>query len=345
MVYSKFLSDYLQTEYRADKGEAGMRADSFLAAHVDFFSRTRLKQKIQAGESLLNGRRHSASKRIREGDLFTVTWRKLDDRIPPPVPDILFEDEWLLAVQKPAGIAVHPTGRKQSGTLIQGIHEYFKAHILQSLQGDDGDFYPRLINRLDLFTSGIVLVAKHKKVFVAMQALQIRKEYDKQYLTVVEGRLEPEEGSFDQPLGKDEESEIYVKQTVRDDGLSSVTDYCVREYFRGYTLVETRPVTGRQHQIRVHFANAGHPVWGDLIYKDEALFMKYFENDFDLTGLPPRHALHAEKMGFMHPYTNERVDISAPVPDDFQAILDSLQGKGQRSLPRTKSKVPPPKKE
>ncbi|MFC1582285.1 RluA family pseudouridine synthase [Planctomycetota bacterium] len=325
MVYSKFLSDYLETEYRADKEETGMRADSFLAAHVGFFSRTRLKQKIQAGESLLNGRRHSASKRVREGDVFTVTWRKQDDRVPAPMSEILYEDEWLLAVMKPAGMAVHPTGRKQSGTLIQGIHEYFKENILESLQRDDSDFYPRLINRLDLFTSGIVLVAKHKEAFVAMQELQIRKEYDKRYLTLVEGRLEPEEGSFDWPLAKDEQSEIYVKQTVREDGLASVTHYHVREYLDGHTLAEARPVSGRQHQIRVHFARAGHPVWGDLIYKDEALFMKYLENDFNLEGLPPRHALHAERMGFVHPFTGERLEIRAAVPEGLKAIIETIR--------------------
>jgi len=325
MVYSKFLSDYLETEYRVDKDESGMRADSFLAMHVDFSSRTRLKQKIQAGESLINGRRHSASKRVRTGDIFKITWRKVDDRIAPPMPEILYEDEWLLAVQKPAGIAVHPTGRRQSGTLIQGVHEYFKGNILQSLQGDDGDFYPRLVNRLDLFTSGVVLVAKHKEVFVAMQELQVRKEYEKRYCALVAGRLALEEGSMTGPLGKDEQSEISVRRAVRPDGLPSTTHYRVREYFEEYTYVEVWLVTGRQHQIRVHFAHAGHPVWGDLIYKDESLFFKYFENDFDLTGLPSRHALHAEMMGFVHPYTDEYLEIRAPVPDDFSGIIDHIR--------------------
>jgi len=322
MNTEKFLSDYLKSEFRVDKEHEGMRADAFLALQADFLSRTRLKQKIQQGESLLNGRNHSASKRIRQGDIFAVTWRKTDDRTPPPEPDILYEDEYMLGVHKPAGTAVHPTGRKQSGTLIQGIFEYFKEDILRSLeQEDEKEFYPRLINRLDLFTSGVVLVAKRREFFIAMQKLLVRKDIEKQYTAFVEGIVDPAEGVIDLPLGPDEESEIYMKQCVRQDGQESVTRYKVIEYIDDHTLMHAWPVTGRQHQIRVHCAHIGHPVLGDLIYKDESLFLEYYKNGCSTDGLPQRQALHAGSVNFTHPYTDKPVTITAPLPDDFNRII------------------------
>lgn len=326
MDTEKFLADYMRSEFRVEKDHEGMRADAFLALQADFLSRTRLKRKIQNGESLLNGRNHSASKRIRQGDIFSVTWRKTDDRTPPPEPEIVYEDEYMLGVNKPAGTAVHPTGRKQSGTLIQGMFEYFREEIECSLKQEDReDFYPRLINRLDLFTSGVVLVAKRKDYFVAAQKLLVRKEIEKQYTVIAEGKIEPAESILDFPIGPDEESEIYMKQCVREDGQESATRYRVIEYIDGNTLLHAWPETGRQHQIRVHFAHIGNPVLGDLIYRDESLFFEYYKNGCSTDGLPQRQALHAESVTFRHPYTGKRVTVTAPIPHDVYSIIDEMR--------------------
>lgn len=324
MVDSRFLSDYLETEYTVAREHEGMRADAYLALHVEFFSRTRLKQKIQEGQTLLNGHSHNASRRVRVGDVFKVVWRKVDDRLPPPDPVILYEDDYILAADKPAGMAVHPTGRKQSGTLIQGVHAYCREQILASLEDERTDFYPRLINRLDLFTSGIVLVAKRKDVFVRFQEQQVMNGFAKRYLVITEGRLAQDEGEIDAPIGRDEASVIFIKMTVREDGLPSRTRYRVRERLREHTVLEAWPITGRQHQLRVHFCHIGHPVWGDLIYKDEALFLRYYDQEFRLEGLPPRHALHAEYLAFQHACTGELVEITSPVPGDFTNIIQSV---------------------
>ncbi|MFH1709331.1 MAG: RluA family pseudouridine synthase [Planctomycetota bacterium] len=321
----KFLSDYLESEYTVRTEQAGMRADLFLAMNVEFFSRTRIKNKIQDGEITVNDRPLISSYRVKPGDVFKVTWRRVDDRPPPPPIDIVYDDAWFVAVNKPAAMPVHPSGRKQAGTLIQAVHAHFHDQIMASLATGEGDFYPRLVNRLDNFTSGVTLLAKGKKIFIAIQEVQVRREIDKRYLCLVEGRLEPSEGMIDLPIGKALNTLITVKQGVRPDGFPSVTHYKVREYLNGHTLVEAEPVTGRQHQLRVHFAHLGHPVWGDLIYKDEARFFKYYEQDFALDGLPPRHGLHAEYLAFPHPFTRMRLEITAPPPADFTAIVDSLR--------------------
>lgn len=323
MNNSRLFSDYITSEFTAEKKHEGMRADVFLAAKADFLSRTRLKQKIQQGQSLLNGRRHSASKRVRKGDIFSVTWRRRDDRPPPPEPDILYEDTYLLAVNKPAGTAVHPTGRKQSGTIIQSVCQHYRDRILSSLENrDEKEFYPRLINRLDLFTSGIVLVAKHKDTFVKAQKLIAAGRITKRYTAVAEGLVKPAQGTVQLPLGRDEQSDIYIRQSVREDGLPSETRYHVIEWMDSCTLLHAWPVTGRQHQIRVHLAELGHPVCGDLIYKDEKLFKTYYRNGCSTEGLPARHALHAEQVDFTHPCTGEPVTVTAPVPADMKESYD-----------------------
>jgi len=324
-----FLSDYIVSEFVVRKEHEGMRADAFLALKADFLSRTRIKQKIQNGESLLNGKPHSASKRLKRGDVLTVRWRSTDDRVPAPVPDVVYEDECFIAVNKPAGVPVHPTGRKQSGTLLQGVYARMREEIHAELLRGAGEFYPRLLNRLDLFTSGVVLVAKTKKAFVEVQKLQVRRKVHKRYVVLVEGRVDPPKGEITFPLGPDEESGIFIKQCVRDDGLPSCTRYEVIRYAGSCTLLHAWPVTGRQHQIRVHFAALGHPVWGDLIYKDEALFFRYYENDCSTEGLPPRHALHAEVLEFVHPFSGRRLSITAPLTPDMEEIIRTVEEEGE----------------
>jgi 23S rRNA pseudouridine1911/1915/1917 synthase len=321
---SRLLSDYIISEYRAEKEQEGMRVDGFLALKASFISRTRLKQKIQEGRILCNGRKVAPSKRVREGDVFTVQWKKAGTSEPLPPLDIIFEDEWVTAVSKPAGVPVHPVGTKQTGTLIQGIHAHYKKKINASLINGKGEFYPRLLNRLDLFTSGCVLAAKTKEAYLRMQNIFTGRQVDKGYIAIVEGIIEQEEGVIDQPIGNDTQSEIQLKQCVTEQGLPSVTEYRVIERLNSHTLIHAQPITGRQHQIRVHFAHIGHPVWGDLIYKDENLFLTYFESGFSIQGLPPRHALHSKVMEFVHPFTKDKTAIKAPLPQDFKDIMNSV---------------------
>ena len=302
---------------------AGLRADAYLFRELPLLSRTRIRQKIQMGESLLNGRRYSTATRLRAGDVISVTWRGAPPSGPCPDLDVLFEDDSLLAVNKPAGVASHPMGKHQTGTVVQFARRRFQETIRESLRRGDLSFYPTLVNRLDVFTSGIVLVAKTRAMHKAMQALITRRLVAREYIALVEGSLGDEEGLIELPIGPDPTSGVRVKMACRSDGRKSSTRYTVIEHLPGHTLVSVRPLTGRQHQIRVHFAALGHPVVGDLLYKDEALFIAAQEK------LPaPRHCLHAKHARFTHPVTGVEICIEAPVPADFDSVVSALRARG-----------------
>ncbi len=305
--------------------EAGLRADVYLALRLPFLSRTRVKQKIQTGESLLNGRRYATSARLAEGDRIVVYWRRVPDPRPAPALTVLYEDDDLIAVEKPAGVAAHPGGRIQTGTAIQFIRERLARETENRLRMGDTDFYPNLVNRLDRFTSGVLLAAKKSGPLAVMHALAARGGIGKTYRVVVEGRLDPDAGRIEAAIGPDPESGIALKMRVRPGGAPCLTEYRVLERREGHTLLAVFPLTGRQHQIRVHMAHIGHPVWGDLIYKDPDLFKRYLANGGETDGtLPPRHLLHAERTVFPHPVTGKQVVIESPVPRDFLEILEDL---------------------
>jgi RluA family pseudouridine synthase len=310
---------------RVSKEHEGLRADAYLALHLPFLSRTRVKQKIQTGESLLNGRRYASSARLSEGDEIAVSWRKIPEIRPAPDLAVLYEDDDLIAVDKPAGVAAHPSGRIQAGTAIQFIRFRLAGETARRLQAGDASFYPNLVNRLDRYTSGIILAAKHRNALVAMHALAARGMIAKTYIVVVEGTIERDAGRIELSIGQDSGGAIGVKMRVRPDGVACVTEYRVSRRFGGHTLLAAFPLTGRQHQVRLHFASIGHPVWGDLIYKDERLFMKYLANGCKIDDtLPPRHLLHAERASFIHPMNGRKIEIVSGLPRDFLEIMETL---------------------
>lgn len=320
------MPDLPPSRLRVDGESAGLRADSFLFRELPFVSRTRIRQKIQMGESRLNGRRYASSTRLKEGDEISLEWRGIPDCGPQPEREILYEDDFLLAVNKPSGVASHPMGRTQSGTVIQSARQLFAARIQESLNHGDGGFYPSLVNRLDTFTSGIVLIAKSRAALLSMQDLATRALISKEYIALVEGKVTQDEGRIVFPIGRDAASTVRVKMAACPDGLPSLTEYRVRRRLPAHTLLSAFPLTGRQHQIRVHLAALGYPVWGDLLYKDERLFLRYQRNAGVLDeSLPARQCLHAERVTFTHPMTRALITISAPVPPDFLDIVARME--------------------
>jgi 23S rRNA pseudouridine1911/1915/1917 synthase len=230
-------------------------------------------------------------------------------------------------VDKPAGVPAHPSGGRQSSTLIQNARAIFREAISEALSRGDASFYPSLVHRLDTFTSGVALIAKTRDMLLRMHALAAGGGIRKEYLAVAEGTLGPETGRIAMPIGPAQGSRIRIRMEARPDGKPAVTEYEVLRRLAGHTLLKARPLTGRTHQIRVHLAALGHPVWGDLIYKDESLFLRYWENGLVLDeSLPPRHLLHAARVSFAHPFSGREVDIESPVPADFTAILQVLDG-------------------
>jgi 23S rRNA pseudouridine955/2504/2580 synthase len=311
---------------RVDAPDAGLRADAFVSREIPGLSRTRVRQKIQGGAALLNGRRFATSTRLRAGDEIVVPLRASLRAEPAAELPVLYEDEHLLAVDKPAGIATHPTGSIQSGTVIQFARSRAADRIRQSLaQGDQG-WYPRPVNRLDVFTSGVVLVALTREAQRAMQVLLLERQIQKLYVALVEGVVTWDAGTILLPTGSDPSSKVRVKMAALTGGRPTVTRIRILRRLPRHTLVEAAPETGRQHQIRVHLAEIGHPVVGDLLYKDESLFLRYQEAGRTLDdSLPSRHFLHAVSVSFVHPFTGRPLTIESPLPKELTAALDAAR--------------------
>ena len=307
----------------------GSRADAFLFHELPAVSRTRIRQKVLTGEARLNGHRFSTATRLRAGDVITVTWLSA----PPAAaesPDfpILYEDDHLLIVDKPAGAATHPVGARQEGTVVQFARRHLEGRIRRSLEKGDRSFYPTVVNRLDVLTSGIVVLALDRGTHRALQAMAGSREMHRDYVALVEGKLDAQEGEIALPLAFSRNSVVKLKMAVRDDGRPSLTRYEVLELLPGHTLVRVFPETGRQHQIRVHFAAIGHPVAGDLLYKDEQLFLAALEArrlQRAVSSAPAsRHALHAERVRFMNPASGAEIDVRSELPEDFLQMVRAV---------------------
>jgi 23S rRNA pseudouridine1911/1915/1917 synthase len=291
-----------------DRGDIGVRIDRVVLRHLERMpglTRNRIQRLIDVGAVQVNGRVITrASARIAAKDVIAIT---LPERKPRQAPaaedlplDIRYEDDDLLIVNKPPGQVSHPAFRNTSGTLLNALLAHAR-----------GDWTPALVSRLDKDTSGLVLVAKHKVIHVSLQRLANSHQIEKDYLAVVQGKP-PARGTIDLALDRDPWDERRV--TVRDrGGVPSVTKFERLQYAaigpeRFLSLVRCRLVTGRMHQIRVHLAAKGWPIVGDATYG-----VKFAGID--------RQALHAWRLGFTHPRTGARVEVTAPPPPDIASLL------------------------
>ena len=303
------------------------RLDRFLAQRWPTYSRATFQKLIHDGRVLVNDEpatKPSAS--IHEGDHLFITLYKRQPLgiIPEPIPiRVLYEDEDFLAVNKDAGILVHPARGNPHGTLVNAVAYY--AHQLS--KGSD-PFRPGVVHRLDRDTSGVILFAKDDQTHARLARQWEDRTVEKEYLTVVEGVPELDADVIDQPLGKDHH--IREKYAVRRDGTgrTATSHYEVVEAFDGFALVRVRPKTGRTHQIRIHMAHIGTRVVADRMYGSrERLTLQEVargraDHDEVLIG---RQALHAAALTLRHPRTHELLHIEAPLPDDMARLLDALR--------------------
>lgn len=311
---SAVTRDHSWRDVPIDRGDVGTRIDRVLLRHLTHepgMSRARIQKWIAAGRVLVNGEpAPRVAWRVADGDHVQVDAREIRRRARPRAEaravDVLFEDAHLMAVNKPAGLVVHPSYRHANGTLVNAL-----LHL--SARWPSGDT-PALLTRLDKMTSGVLLVAKRREVVVRLQHEMRAQRIDKDYLAVVHGVPSPPRGTIDLALDRDPWDRRKVTVTDRG-GQPAVTRYerlAVSEA-GPHTLLKCRLVTGRMHQIRAHLAARGWPLVGDPVYGRTA------ENPAF-----PRQALHAWRVAFTHPVSGERLEITAPLPDDLRDLLGRL---------------------
>lgn len=287
------------------------RIDRFLHSQMPDRSRSFIQKLIEQGGVTQNGKPVRASTK-------TLLQADIEIDIPEPVPsqlipesiplDIRYEDEWLLVINKPQGMVVHPAVGHHEGTLVHAL----LAYCAGNLSDINGVIRPGIVHRIDKDTSGLLLVVKDNRVHADIAEKISRHEITRVYKAVVHGTLPSISGTIDAPIGRDPRNR--QRMAVVTGGKPAVSHFTVLEQFRQAAFVEVRLESGRTHQIRVHLKYIGHPVVGDPIYAPG-------RKSFGLTG----QALHASSLTFIHPVTGESITVDSPLPETFTQLLEQLR--------------------
>jgi len=312
-------------ELTAGRKVEGMRVDAYLASLFTEYSRSVIQKVIEAGGVQVNGRLAKSSYKVRHDDHVRVEF-------PPPTHDlpeaedipleVLYEDEYLALINKPADMVVHPAKGHWSGTLVNAI-----LHRFDELSTVNGEQRSGIVHRLDRDTSGVILIAKEEQTHrdLSMQ-FELRKIF-KEYRALVNGVLDRDSDYIEGRITRHPHDR--VKMTITDDeeeGRDACTYYEVIERFRGYSYVRCHPRTGRTHQLRVHLASLGCPILADKVYSSrDSLRASDLAPDAPDEMLLSRQALHAYRLRFQHPRTGKIIEAEAPLPDEFQKALEALR--------------------
>jgi len=316
-----------------DRYLSGVRIDTFLEKQLRSYTSWRLHRMVAAGAVAVNGQIVQPIQRVHTGQEVSIRLLEPPDDLMPPedIPlDVIYEDEWLIAVNKPAGLIVHPCGDSPKGTLTNAVQWY-----LDASGPIKGLFKPGVIHRLDRDTSGVIVLAKehlsHRQLSVEFQ----RSRVSKSYVAIVDGVMENDEGVIDQPIGRVRGCSSALMTTRGDalDARPSKTAYEVLERLPRHTVVKAKPRTGRLHQIRVHLASIGHPIIGDEYYAAfgelkpprPPLNPDGSRPPSHISPYIPRQALHAIELGFPHPITQDWMVITAPLPLDFTTAIEQVR--------------------
>jgi 23S rRNA pseudouridine1911/1915/1917 synthase len=306
--------------FTVDQESAGLRLDAYLASRIENWSRSRLQRLIESEDVLLNSLPTKASYKLRANDEVEVELTATDaSRLTPediPI-DVLYEDESIAVINKPAGMVVHPAAGISSGTLANALAYHF-----QKLPSSGDEVRPGIVHRLDRDTSGLLVVAK-TEVALENVADQFRdRTVLKTYVALVHGRVKVDTGKIDQPLARDPSNR--TRMAVVRGGRSAISLFHTRRHYERFTLLDVGIKTGRTHQIRVHLAWMKHPVVGDETYgggRDNTVQDARLRARIRNLG---RHFLHAEHLSFTHPTTGRRVEFEAPLPPELMSLLDEL---------------------
>jgi 23S rRNA pseudouridine1911/1915/1917 synthase len=299
--------------------DEGTRLDAYLAAHVDGWSRARLQRLIEAGDVLVNSKLAKPSYKVSANDEIEVelTAAPASNFTPEDIPlDIVYEDDHVIVVNKPAGLVVHPAAGVYSGTLANALAYHFEQ------LSNAGSVRPGIVHRLDKDTSGLLVVAKTETGHENLADQFRAREVFKSYVALVYGVVKQESARIEQPIARDPRNR--TRMAVVAGGRGALSLFKVRKRYNFFTLVDVELKTGRTHQIRVHLSWLKHPVVADELYSGGR------ENNLDvrlraLIRKLDRQFLHAEQLGFRHPETGQQMRFTAPLPPELTQMLDELE--------------------
>jgi len=319
---------YEHHRIKVDKGQKPLRIDKYLVNRLVDKSRSRIQAAAGAGNILVDKRPVKSNYRVKPGETISILLPhppRDTEILPENIPlNIIHEDEHIMVINKEAGMVVHPGVGNYSGTLINALYYYFKdLPLFQS-----GEQRPGLVHRLDKDTSGILLIAKTEMALCRMARQFFDRTIQRAYQALVWGDFDEEEGRIEGHIGRD----LKDRKKMRvypggEHGKPAVTHYRVLERFGYLSLLECRLETGRTHQIRVHFQYIRHPLFNDETYGGNQIlkgttFSKYKQFVQNCFNLLPRHALHAQSLGFRHPSTGKEMYFESALPEDMAAVIE-----------------------
>ena len=288
-----------------------VRLDAYIAKKCEELSRTMIQRLIENGNVLVDGREKKISYKVQIGEVIQLNVPEAKEigikaqNIPL---DVVYEDDDIIVVNKPKGMVVHPANGNPDSTLVNAI----MAHCKGRLSGIGGEIRPGIVHRLDKDTSGLLIVAKNDKAHINLSEQIKNREVKKIYIAFVRGVVSENEATINMPIGRS--SKDRKKMEVRKDGKEAITHFKVLKRYDKYTLLEVKIDTGRTHQIRVHMAQIGHSVVGDMVYSNG-------KNEFGIQG----QMLHAKSLDFKHPITGKETHLEAELPEYFTEILNQLE--------------------
>ncbi len=292
-----------------DSSDEGVRIDKYLASSITDKSRSFFQKAIDNGQVLVNGSLVKSKYLTKLGDEIVVTIEPVReiDIVPEDIPiEILYQDDDVIVVNKPKGMVVHPAPGHYAGTLVNAL----MYHCKESLSGINGEIRPGIVHRIDMNTTGSLLVCKNDKAHNDIAAQIKVHSVNRIYKGIVVGNIKEDSGTINAPIGRNPKDR--KKMAVVNDGREAITNFTVLERFKGYTYVQFKLETGRTHQIRVHMAHIGHPLLGDDVY-----------------GKPVKNlqgqTLHAQTIGFVQPTSGEYIEVDAPLPEYFENLLQKYR--------------------
>ena len=287
-----------------------MRLDAYISSKKTNLSRTNIQRLIEEGNVLVNGQKKKISYKVQIGDNIEINIPEAKEtsikaeNIPV---EVVYEDDDIIVVNKPKGMVVHPANGNPDGTLVNAIMAMCKG----SLSGIGGEIRPGIVHRLDKDTSGLLIVAKNDLAHINMSNQIKDRKVKKIYIALVKGNINENEATINMPIGRSTKDR--KKMAVRKDGKEAITHFKVLKRYKNYTLLEVKIDTGRTHQIRVHMAEIGHPVVGDMVYSKG-------KNEFGVEG----QMLHSKSLDFKHPITGKEMHLEARLSEYFEKVLEKL---------------------